>query len=237
MSIRGRREHSRYTSYFPKQKVHMIGSRNKCITMTCDNCRGNGYTGRMHPCLDCDGSGEKEFNVSLFEYIGKVEIAGSTAITRNGKTYSVRYFDLGHVPEYQRDEESDKMWEAVDDGKINMSDVKWCPSVPEDCLYASRFVAVEVGIDMNMDILSRFTTQQAEAIIMIFDSTLSHEPPRSTNRSGGDETSAIIPYELMGEHPQLNYDPMTGESLREHITTESEFKKLHADVEIESALT
>lgn len=246
MSIRGRRrnsDHQRYTSYFMKQHVHMIAPRTKSVSIDCNTCHGTGTDGYFQPCSECDGDGKKTYNLTLFEYVGDVEIAGCS-VTAGGKTYSVRYFDLFHIPEMVRAEESKRRWDAIDVGRRPMSDANWSSNIPEDCLFSSIGLAMDVAYENNLDILQGFTKTQALAILKLFD-----EHESSTVTPSVDSSGALVPKELLsdppetvemtlGEYPMLTFETYS-QSMQgnDRIVTESDFRKRHADVKIETALT
>jgi len=184
------------------------------------------------PCSECDGSGNKAFNVSLYEYVGLVEVSGAH-VTREGRVYSVRYHDLSHVPEMARNEESKRRWRQVDSGILPMSSAKWANSVPEDCLYTIQGVAQDVAHEFNLDILQGFTTEQAQMIIKMFD-TANDSPYEGSKESGANHP---LPREMMGEFPQLTYDDYNKSLSTPRLVTESDYRQRHANVKIESVLT
>lgn len=238
----GRIRETRYTSFFMKQQVHMIALKQKEITPECTTCHGHGCDKYNRLCLDCDGDGIMSFNIALYEYVGMVEVAGQH-LTRDGKHYSVRYFDLSHVPEMVRHEESRRRWDDVDSGRRPMSEAKWASKVPEDCLYSFFSTATDTAYEKNLDILSGFTKEDAITVMKLFDNAdfddpHDHEDVNQTRGPRGFGNELLLPYELMGEHPMLPFSEYNS-SLNKHqrIVTESDYRKLHADVKIEPVLT
>lgn len=234
--LRGRRgeaDQKRYTSFFMKQQVHMIAPKNKTIMMHCSSCDGTGIDNYQLPCGDCDGSGDRAFNIALYEYVGLVEVSG-TQVTREGKTYSVRFFDLPHVPEMARHEESRRYWRLIDEGMLPMAAARWATQVPENCLHTVSSVALDTAYEFNLDILQGFTNEQALLIMKLFDSA-DDLPTNSPAKESG--SNHPLPRELVGEFPELSFDEYTKALSTPRLVTEADYRKRLANVKIEAVLT
>src|SRR5690606_442965 len=155
MSLKkGRNRHNtNKADFFMKQKVHMIANVTKDVKVDCGKCNGRGVDPFQQPCAVCYGRGFSIRKLSLYEYIGQVEIAGKVLNSEGEKSYSVRYFDLGHVHEYDRFEVCMELWRDIDIGKRKMSDTLWKSNVPEDLLWYSFATACDIADDLNLNIL------------------------------------------------------------------------------------
>lgn len=238
---RSSRRQTTGNDFFMKQKVHMIANVTKNVLIDCTTCKGRGSDGRQQPCVECYGQGYSSSKITLYEYIGQVEIGGKVLSRTEGTSYSVRYFDLSHLHEDDRFEASTKLWREVDTGQRMMTGALWRPKVPAACLWWSFSKACEIASELNLSTLSRFPHKAAMDIIRAFNQTLNEssedmfigESETTYKTSFADD---LIPAELMGESPELPYSSNTSNSVIASPVTESEYTRAHSGVKIEPVL-